>query len=89
MSEPDDQLPRPFGKYTLLDLIGTGGMAEIYKARSLGPDGFEKILVIKKVLSELANNNSFINLLVAEAKVTSLLWRFGTRLRRWGVTGWA
>jgi len=68
-----DNLPRAFGKYMLLDLIGTGGMAEIYKSRAVGPDGFEKILVIKKILPELANNKSFINLLVAEAKVTSLL----------------
>jgi len=73
MPEPSDQLPRPFGKYMLLDLIGTGGMAEIYKARAVGPDGFEKILVIKKILPELASNKAFINLLVAEAKVTSLL----------------
>ncbi|MFO0748107.1 MAG: serine/threonine-protein kinase [Myxococcota bacterium] len=70
---PSDQLPRAFGKYTLLDLIGTGGMAEIYRARAVGPDGFEKILVIKKILPELATNRSFIHLLVAEAKVTSLL----------------
>lgn len=66
-------LPTPFGKYELLDKIGTGGMAEIFRARSVGPDGFEKILVIKRVLPEFANNKSFINLLVAEAKVTSLL----------------
>ena len=66
-------VPTPFGKYELLDKIGTGGMAEIFRARSVGPDGFEKILVIKRVLPEFANNKSFINLLVAEAKVTSLL----------------
>jgi len=66
-------LPAQFGKYELLDKIGTGGMAEIFRARSVGPDGFEKILVIKRVLPELVSNKAFINLLVAEAKVTSLL----------------
>lgn len=66
-------LPMAFGKYELLDKIGTGGMAEIFRARSVGPDGFEKILVIKRVLPELVSNKAFINLLVAEAKVTSLL----------------
>jgi serine/threonine protein kinase len=65
--------PRPFGKYELVELIGTGGMAEIYKARSLGPDGFAKLLVVKKILPEYAQNKAFINMLIAEAKVTSLL----------------
>ncbi len=67
------ELPAPFGKYELLEKIGTGGMAEIFRARSVGPDGFEKILVIKRVLPELVSNKAFISLLVAEAKVTSLL----------------
>lgn len=68
-----DELPAKFGKYELLDKIGTGGMAEIFRAKSVGPDDFEKILVIKRVLPEFARNKAFIDLLVAEAKVTSLL----------------
>jgi serine/threonine protein kinase len=48
-------------------------MAEIFRARSVGPGGFEKILVIKRVLPELAVNKNFIKLLIAEAKVSSLL----------------
>ncbi len=72
-TSPGLDLPTTFGKYELLDKIGTGGMAEIFRARSVGPDGFEKILVIKRVLPELVSNKAFINLLVAEAKVTSLL----------------
>jgi len=72
-TDPVPGLPTTFGKYELLDKIGTGGMAEIFRARSVGPDGFEKILVIKRVLPELVSNKTFINLLVAEAKVTSLL----------------
>ena len=71
--KPAPDGPRPFGKYELIELIGTGGMAEIYKARSLGPDGFAKLLVVKKILPEYAQNKAFINMLIAEAKVTSLL----------------
>ncbi|TNF26441.1 MAG: hypothetical protein EP329_21235 [Deltaproteobacteria bacterium] len=71
--EASSELPRPFGKYELVARIGTGGMAEIYKARSAGPDGFSKHLVVKTILPEYAQNKAFINMLIAEAKVTSLL----------------
>lgn len=67
------ELPAPFGDYELLERIGTGGMAEIFRAKKLGPNGFEKVLVIKRVLPEHAHNRAFINLLIAEARVTSLL----------------
>ncbi len=70
-----DELSFPFrfGKYELLDRIGTGGMAEIFRARHGGPEGFEKHLVIKRILPEHAHNRAFVNLLIAEAKVSSLL----------------
>ena len=63
----------PFGKYELLAKIGLGGMAEIYKARVSGIQGFTKTLVVKKILPSYAKNTAFIDLLVAEAKVSSLL----------------
>jgi serine/threonine protein kinase len=65
--------PVPFGKYTLLEKIGVGGMAEIWKSRATGPDGFEKVLVVKKILPEFARDTAFVQMLIAEAKVTSLL----------------
>lgn len=65
--------PKPFGKYHLLERIGSGGMAEIWKARAAGPDGFEKLLVVKKILPRYANDRAFVKMLIAEAKVTSLL----------------
>lgn len=69
MAEPGT----PFGKYELLEKIGVGGMAEIYKARVAGPDGFEKILVVKTILPAYAQNRAFILMLIAEAKVSSVL----------------
>ncbi len=65
-------LPSPFGEFTLLERIGTGGMAEIYLARDdTRPDA--PPLVIKRLLPELANNRTLVDLLIAEARVTSLL----------------
>lgn len=62
-----------FGKYTLLEKIGSGGMAEIWKANLSGVDGFEKVLVLKKILPKFAKNRQFITMFVQEAKVTSIL----------------
>lgn len=61
--------PIKFGDYTLVELIATGGMAEVYKARAYGLAGFEKILVIKKVLPTLAEDQEFIQLFIDEAKI--------------------
>ena len=61
--------PRPFGKYFLTDKIAVGGMAEIYKAKSFGVDGFEKVLAIKKILSHYSADKEFITMLTDEAKL--------------------
>lgn len=68
-----DEFPIPFGKYELLERIGSGGMAEVYRARMTGAHGFEKIVVVKKILPAYASNPSFIKMLVAEAKISSML----------------
>ncbi len=62
--------PVRFGKYLLLDKIATGGMAEVYKAKSYGVMGFEKLLVIKKILPHLSRNKDFVSLFINEAKVS-------------------
>ena len=60
-------------RYTIIEKIGAGGMAEIYKAAQKGAGGFEKVVVLKKVLPAYVNNESFIRMLAAEAKLASLL----------------
>ncbi|MCB9553748.1 MAG: protein kinase [Myxococcales bacterium] len=61
--------PRQFGKYLLLDQIGTGGMAEIWRARQFGAAGFQKTLCIKKILRHLADNDDFVAMFIDEAKI--------------------
>jgi len=58
-----------FGKYQLLEKIATGGMAEVYRARAFGTAGFEKILVIKKVLPEMAEDKEFVEMFIDEARI--------------------
>lgn len=67
MSTPAE--PEVFGKYQLLEKIATGGMAEVWRARAHGISGFEKILVIKKVLPDLAKDEEFVNLFIDEARI--------------------
>jgi serine/threonine protein kinase len=65
--------PKPFGRYVLLEKLAVGGMAEIYKAKTYGVDGFEKQLAIKRILPHCAADTEFIKMLVDEAKLTVLL----------------
>jgi serine/threonine protein kinase len=63
----------PFGKYFLLERINVGGMAEVYKAKTVGVEGFEKIVAIKRILPSVAEDEQFIKMFVDEAKITSQL----------------
>jgi serine/threonine protein kinase len=65
--------PESFGKYFLVDKIAMGGMAEIFKAKSFGHGGFENLLVIKRILSHLSDNEQFVRMFMDEAKVSALL----------------
>lgn len=61
-------VPATFGKYYLTAKLATGGMAEIYLAKLIGPGGFEKPLVIKQIHPQYSSEAQFVDLFVAEAK---------------------
>lgn len=61
--------PKPFGKYLLTERIAVGGMAEIYRAKTFGVDGFEKLVAIKKILPNYSADQEFIAMLTDEAKL--------------------
>jgi serine/threonine-protein kinase len=61
------------GKYRLLKRLGVGGMAEVYLAETLGTAGFQKRLVVKRVLPELQTNPSFIEMFLDEARLAARL----------------
>ncbi len=58
-----------FGKYTLVKKIGTGGMAEVYLARTAVAQGLNKILVIKKIHTAYARSRQFVAMFKDEAKI--------------------
>lgn len=65
--------PLQGGRYQLLELIARGGMAEVYRAKSRGAAGFEKDLVIKRILPELSSRRRFVEMFVNEAKIAVTL----------------
>ncbi len=58
-----------FGRYQLLDRIALGGMAEVYRAKSYGVEGFEKLVVVKRMLPALAQNQPFVDAYLREARM--------------------
>ncbi len=62
-----------FGQYLLQEHIATGGMAEVYKARMMGMEGFQKTVAIKRILSHLTDNDEFVTMFIDEAKLAAQL----------------
>src|SRR5256885_15851070 len=61
------------GRYQLGERLAMGGMAELYKARVMGAHGFQKTVVIKKILPHLAADPAFVSMFIDEANITSRL----------------
>ncbi len=70
MTSPSKRQPIPFGKYLLLDRINIGGMAEVWRAKTFGAGGFERLVAIKRILPNIAEDEEFITMFIDEAKIT-------------------
>ena len=70
MSTAPKRQPIPFGKYLLLDRVNIGGMAEVWRAKTFGAGGFERIVAIKRILPNIAEDEEFISMFLDEAKIT-------------------
>ncbi|HUJ62680.1 MAG TPA: serine/threonine-protein kinase [Kofleriaceae bacterium] len=66
---PGDRL----GKYDLIRQIAIGGMAELYLARTVGIEGFEKLVVLKRILPMYAVNASIVEMFLNEARLAATL----------------
>ncbi|HVT61062.1 MAG TPA: TonB family protein [Thermoanaerobaculia bacterium] len=71
--EAGDQPGERFGQYTLLEKIAVGGMAEVWKARMRGVEGFQKTVAIKKILPYMTDNSEFVTMFIDEAKLAAQL----------------
>lgn len=61
------------GRYELQRKLGTGGMAEVWLARASGPSGFEKQVVVKRILPQLAGDSTVEELFKSEARLAARL----------------
>ena len=65
----DGITPERVGRYEILLPIASGGMATVYLARSLGPNGFATEVALKLTHAHLRTSAEFANDLVEEAKL--------------------
>src|SRR5687767_12275109 len=61
------------GELWLQRRLGAGGMAEVFLARREGPSGFEKQLVVKRLLPHLSRNSRFTEMFLREARLSALI----------------
>lgn len=65
MAEEEKKL----GDYLLLEKIAQGGMAQVFKAKTIDPNGIERLVVIKRILPHIASDPEYVNMLIDEAKI--------------------
>jgi serine/threonine-protein kinase len=73
VTEDTHELPARFGPFYLFDLIGTGGMAEIFLSKTFTSLGTDRLCVIKRILPHFNADQSFCEMLIKEAKLCSHL----------------
>jgi serine/threonine protein kinase len=61
----------PFGPYVLVERVAVGGMAEVFRAKRTGVEGFEKTVAVKRILPHLSANKEFVDMFVDEAKMVA------------------
>jgi serine/threonine-protein kinase len=66
-------LPERFGRYEVAALLATGGMAEVYLAKLVGPERFERAVVVKRILPHLARDEAFRDMFLDEARLAALI----------------
>lgn len=70
-AEPASFAAEEFGRYTLVEVLGVGGMAEVYLARQRAVVGSDKLVVLKRILPHLAHDSQFIEMFLQEARLAA------------------
>lgn len=59
------------GKYEILTPLTSGGMAELFIGSTVGPGGFQKHVVIKRILPDASRDENFMRMFLDEARITA------------------
>jgi len=65
--------PRRIGNFDIIRLLATGGMGEVFLARQVGPAGFARAVVVKRLLPHLARDAQFVEMFLNEGRLTGML----------------
>jgi serine/threonine protein kinase len=65
--------PISYGQYLLLEKIGAGGMAEVFRAVRKGPEGFMRVFALKRIIPRHAESREFVDMFCNEARLSALL----------------
>ncbi len=70
---PEEPMPRLIssGTYDVILELGGGAMATVFMAVKSGSSGFRKVVALKRIHKHLANNSTFVDMLVDEARLAS------------------
>jgi serine/threonine-protein kinase len=75
--DPDVNAPLPpgtrLGRYEIVRMLSLGGMGELYLAKTLGIEGFEKEFALKRILAQFATDPTFEHMLLDEARLMATL----------------
>lgn len=76
MSLPDGHVPDPrrvFGHYEILAPLGSGGMAEVYRALELSGPRAGQVVALKRLHPSLASSQEYVDLFTSEADLARML----------------
>ncbi len=73
VSEAQPQIGSTANTYVILAKLATGGMAELFLARNASGAGIERYVVLKRVLGHRANDASFVQMFLDEARLAAQL----------------
>ena len=69
----EESIPTTIAHYEILRKLATGGMAELFLAKQSRLDGFEQVVVIKRILSDLAQHEEIVSMFLDEARIAAKL----------------
>ena len=64
---------RPVGPYLVESRLASGGMAEVFVAKRVGPHGFTKRVALKRILPQYARDPDFVSMFIDEARLAAHL----------------